>query len=315
MRARAGAGARTTIALGVETPTVTGGGTAPLVSEDGGAWAGGAAAARELRLPHNVPNILLGAGLLYFGWLGFNSGSALSAGYVAARAFANTALAGATGMAGMAFSEVLWRRGRNGAWGVPSAVGCATGVVVGLVAITPACGYVSQMAALVIGFVAPIAAFHVERFLQKRVTAVDDTLACFTGHGVGGMVGIISTGLVSSKAEGAPANGAIYGNGALLGVQLTGLVTAIAVCVAGTAIAWGITRSLLRLARIDFLVAPDGAHDLDVSLHGEAAYTRDGSGSMRKAVDDEAVARIVRKELARAEGARLALRAAATSVN
>ena len=100
-------------------------------------WSGGAFS-REDRTPHNVPFVLLGAGLLFFGWLGFNSGSALSSGYLASRAFVNTALAAASGMAGIAVAEAFLKRS-GGRWGVPSAVGCATGVVVGLVAITCVC--------------------------------------------------------------------------------------------------------------------------------------------------------------------------------
>jgi Amt family ammonium transporter len=97
-------------------------------------WSRGAFS-REDRAPHNVPFVLLGAGLLFFGWLGFNSGSALASDYLAARAFVNTALAAASGMAGVAVAEAFLKRS-GGRWGVPSAVGCATGVVMGLVAIT-----------------------------------------------------------------------------------------------------------------------------------------------------------------------------------
>jgi Amt family ammonium transporter len=122
----------------------------------------------------------------------------------------------------------------------------SSGAVAGLVAITPACGFVSQMASLVIGFVAAILAFHTERTLRARLPLGDDTLACFTGHGVGGMLGIFATGLCASVAQGAPVDGAVYsGNGTLLGWQCAGIVVTVVMSTVGTSVAWGVTVGLL----------------------------------------------------------------------
>jgi Amt family ammonium transporter len=263
------------------------------VAETAESWSGGAMD-RVNRAPHNVPFILIGAGLLFFGWLGFNSGSALTSGYRASRAFANTAIAGAAGMAGMALAETVGKRAR-GKWGVPSAVGCATGVVVGLVAITPACGFVSQMSSLVIGFITGALAFFVERLLRERLPAVDDTLSVFTGHGLGGMLGIVATGLVASTSQGAPTDGAFFHNGTLLGWQLAGICVTLAVSIAGTSAAWLLTRSLFSLLRIDFLVPIESADTLDISLHGEAAYATPKDGAWTEA----RIVALIRREAAR----------------
>ena len=219
-------------------------------------------------------------------------------------------------MAGFAVAETLWGAGgevlRRLGSGKPSAVGCATGVVVGLVAITPACGFVSQMASLVIGFVAALLAYHTERLLRARLPQVDDTLACFTGHGVGGMVGIFATGLCASVAEGAPADGAVYsGSGGLLGWQCAGIAVTVAMSVAGTSVAWGVTAGALALAGVPSLVAPEHARDLDASLHGERAYTpkvfegsmSGGSGwSGSGGLSEAALAAMVRAQVALALG-------------
>ena len=243
-----------------------------------------------------------------FGWLGFNSASGLSVGFQAARAFLNTTLAAASGMLGLALAETVWG-GDKGAWGLPTAVGCATGVVVGLVAITPACGFISPMASLVLGFAAALLAYRTEGFLRARLPYVDDTLACFTGHGVGGMVGIFVTGLVASVPEGSPANGAVYGNPALLGWQVVGIIITVLMASAGTSLAWGITVLVFRALRLPSLVAPERMADPDSSLHGERAYTGPaGGGSVSMGgssaglgggagLTEAAVLAIVRREL------------------
>ena len=216
--------------------------------------------------PHSVPLILLGSGLLHFGWLGFNAGSAITSGYEASRAFLNTHLAGASGILGWAAAEVLFSglpaapsqqhsplslafyRGLGK--GRPTAVGAATGVVVGLCAITPACGFISPMASLGLGFVAAFISYGMERIVH-RVFGVWDTLNAFSGHGVAGMVGTLAVGLFASVGEGAPANGAVFGGAApcgsgiaacgwgLLGVQALGVGVAVCVAAAGTLVSWG----------------------------------------------------------------------------
>jgi Amt family ammonium transporter len=273
----------------------------------------------KARKPHNVPFILLGAGLLLFGWLGFNSGSGLTSGFRASRAWVNTALSAATGMLGWGVAESVWAGGRGLFSGLPSAVGCATGLVVGLVAITPACGYVSAMSSLVIGFAAALIAFHVDHFLRARCTCVDDTLSVFVGHGVGGMVGIFATGLVANVDEMSPSNGAVYGRGEQLGWQVAGILVTVAVAAAGTSVAWGITAAIFHALRLPSLLPPAHASDPDASLHGERAYSpageggsgSGGGGSVRsgKGWTEAAIVALVRRELkARAGAAALEVR-------
>ena len=243
--------------------------------------------------------------MLFFGWLGFNAGSALAPNAIASLAFLNTVFAGATGMAGAAVFEIVAARVMRGAWGTPTAAACATGVIVGLAAVTPACGFVSPMSALAIGFVAALLAFSVEAALQRAALhAIDDTLAVFTGHGVGGMFGIVATGFASTNAMAGPSaggvavDGVIYGGGGkLLGTQLAGLATTILVCVVGTTIAWAITRTVLFAARIAVLVSPERADDVDVSLHGESAYGAKGAPLLSHGDIDPEVAEFLRREL------------------
>ena len=286
-----GADARARAATAATAAAAAAGASVPLMQGSvggGGAWAGGAGASRDTRAPHNAPFILLGAGLLYFGWLGFNAGSALSAGYLAARAFTNTALAGAAGMAAAALCEIAAARPRTGVWGRPTAVGAAVGTVVGLCAITPAAGAVSPMSALTIGAAGAAFSFIAERLLHRVAPHIDDTLACFAGHGVGGAVGIIATGLASSAQEGAPADGALRGGAsgrALLATQLAGLTTAIALSAVGTAIAWACARAMLGAVGVAFALDNTQLDDADCAVHGEEAYAARGG-----AADDESLA-------------------------
>jgi len=188
---------------------------------------------------------LLGAGCLWIGWLGFNGGSAVSAGYLAARALANTHLAASAAMAAWALCEVAWG-GRAWLAGRPTAVGAASGAVAGLVAITPACGYVSQMAALLIGAGCAAASFWATRLLKR--SGVDDRLECLPVHGVAGALGILLTGLCASEAEGAPANGAFYGGGgALLLKQAAALCVTVALCSINTTLCYWLLQGVARL--------------------------------------------------------------------
>lgn len=229
--------------------------------------------------PHNVPFILMGAGLLFFGWFGFNAGSAIGSGYLSSRAFANTHLAAAAAMVGWAASEMIWNSKREPhpvtrkerfIWGTPTAVGCATGVVVGLVAITPACGFVSQMVAILIGFTASPICYWAHRLITK--VGIDDTLGCFPGHGVAGMFGIIMTGLFASIDEDSPSDGLVYGNPSLLGKQLVGLLVGIGVCIVGTTISYGITVGIGYIFHSSLLIPVTQSTNIDLHLLGEQAY-------------------------------------------
>src|SRR5690606_22078428 len=168
--------------------------------------------------PANIPFVLLGTGLLWFGWFGFNAGSALSAGALAASAFAatNTASA-AAGLCWVLFDSV---RGKK-----PSALGFCIGAVVGLVAITPAAGFVTIPSSLFIGTVAALISNVVVHWKSK--TSLEDTLDVFPCHGVGGAVGIVMTGLLASTAVNdgnTTGNGLFFGEFELFKVQMIALV-------------------------------------------------------------------------------------------
>lgn len=170
--------------------------------------------------PARIPYVLLGTGLLWFGWFGFNAGSAVGAGSLAVNAFANTNTASAA--AGMAWIFFDMLRGRK-----PSALGFCIGAVVGLVAITPAAGYVGLPQSIFIGFVAAICSNLV--VFWKGKTTIDDTLDVFPCHGVGGIVGMILTGVFASKQINAAAvDGLIYGGTDFFLKQLAGCVIVVA---------------------------------------------------------------------------------------
>ena len=216
---------------------------------------------RETQLiPHNVPFVLLGAGLLWFGWFGFNGGSALAANGLAALALVNTNTAAAAAMLTWLLLEWI-RKGK------PSAVGAATGAVVGLVGVTPAAGYIHPWSALIIGAVAAVACFYVIQLCSK--TALDDSLDVFACHGVGGFVGAILTGIFATKeVNSAGANGLIYGNPSLLVAQLLAAVATIVY----TGLA---SAALIFLVRL-FIPIRAGLEEelegLDRHAHGEEAY-------------------------------------------
>src|SRR5512141_1897084 len=147
--------------------------------------------ARQAILPHNVPFTLLGAGLLWFGWFGFNAGSALAANGIAALAFANTMLAPAGTL-------VVWTLLDLGRSRKATAVGAATAIVVGLVAITPAAGFVGPLAALALGALAALPSYFA--LLYRARTRLDDSLDVVAAHGLGGIVGALLTGVLASKA-------------------------------------------------------------------------------------------------------------------
>ncbi len=215
---------------------------------------------RERMEPHDVTMNVLGAGLLWFGWFGFNAGSALGAGGVAAQAFVTTNTAAAMGL--LTWMTLSWMR-----HGRPSVLGAAAGAVAGLVGITPAAGFVTPMAAIIIGFAAGAGCFYaVETFIRRRV---DDALDVFGVHGVGGIIGALLTGVFATKTVNEFGfDGLLYGNPAQLGIQALAVVIA-----AGYAAT--VTFVILKLldATVGLRVAPEEeAKGLDLSLHGEPAY-------------------------------------------
>lgn len=211
-------------------------------------------------VPHNVPFALLGAGLLWFGWFGFNAGSALAADGIAANALVTTHTAAAAGMMAWLGLELL-KGGRA------TAVGAATGAVVGLVAITPAAGFVTPLSALAMGCLAAPFSFFALHYRPK--TRLDDTLDVFACHGVAGIMGAVLTGVFASKdVNPAGANGLLHGNPGLLGVQVIAVVATIAfAAIASTGILYAL-QAVMRL-RVTVDVEVQG---IDISEHGEEAY-------------------------------------------
>jgi Amt family ammonium transporter len=220
---------------------------------------------RQAFLPHNVPMMLTGAALLWFGWVGFNGGSALAVNGTAVQATVNTILAPCAAMA-MWIALEYWRTGRA------TAVGAGTALVVGLVAITPACGFVSPRAALLIGALTAIPC-HVVILYRVR-TRLDDSLDVLGAHGTGGAVGAILTGVFTSTAWGGPA-GLLEGNAMQVGLQTLGVVAAVAYTAIAT---WGILTIVGRFVPLR-VSARDESAGVDVGEHGEEGYS-DGEGAI-----------------------------------
>lgn len=220
---------------------------------------------RQAVLPHNVPFVMLGTGLLYFGWFGFNGGSALAANGTAVQAFVTTLLAPmAALLVWMALDAARTRR--------VTAVGAATAIVIGLVVITPAAGFVSPAGALVMGALGAVPSYYA--IVIRARTRLDDSLDVLAGHGVGGITGALLTGVLADASWGG-VNGLLHGRPIQLALQAAGVLAAIAYS--------GIMSfALLRLVG---LVLPLRAEDraqgmgLDITQHGEEAYTH-GEGAL-----------------------------------
>jgi Amt family ammonium transporter len=212
--------------------------------------------------PHNLPLTVLGGALLWFGWFGFNAGSALKAGGIAANAFVATNTCAAT--AGLTWALIEWQQ-----HGAPTVLGTVTGAVAGLVAITPACGFVSPSSAIAIGVLVSVFSYLAITVLKPRL-GYDDSLDVFGVHGVGGMWGTLATGLFAEEAiNAAGANGLFFGNTKLFLVQGLYLVVCVTYAAAMTWILCKVVDALfaMRVAREDEMVG------LDLTQHHEAAYT------------------------------------------
>jgi Amt family ammonium transporter len=214
-------------------------------------------------LPHNVPFVLLGAGLLWFGWFGFNAGSALAASPQAGLAFVTTMLAPAATLVVWTFLDVM-RSGKA------TAVGAATAIVVGLVAITPAAGFISPMSAILLGAIAAVPSYLT---LQVRAkTSLDDSLDVLAAHGVGGTVGALLTGVFAEKALNGVADGALYGNPRQLLIQLAAIMAALFY----SGIMSFVLLKLINLVVPIRAAMTDEMEGLDVTQHGEEAYIAAG---------------------------------------
>jgi len=215
---------------------------------------------KEPMEPNNIPMVMLGAALLWFGWFGFNAGSALTSGGLAASAFVATNTAAATAAFTWMLLSWIYRR--------PSLLGAATGAVVGLVAITPAAGFVSPLMGIPIGIGAAVACYYA-MLLRARKMGVDESLDVWACHGIGGTWGALATGIFASIAvNSAGANGLIFGNPMLVLKQLVAIGTV-------WAFAFGATLALAKLVDVvmGLRVSPtEETVGLDISQHGERAY-------------------------------------------
>ena len=211
---------------------------------------------------HNIPFVFLGAAMLWFGWFGFNAGSALKADGLAAHAFMTSSISSACALLTWMLIEVI-REGK------PTLVGASTGLVIGLVAITPGAGFVPVWASFIIGIlVSPICYFTV--ILLKQKLKIDDALDAFGCHGIGGIWGGIATGLFGKSSINSVAkwDGLVFGDYRLFLAQVLSIVITIAVAIVGTLICIGIVRIFTPL-RVD---PKEELVGLDASQHGENAY-------------------------------------------
>ena len=209
--------------------------------------------------PANIGYVFIGATLLWVGWFGFNAGSAVAANGVAGSAFLVTNTAAA--MAGLTWMVLEWIMHKK-----PTVVGASTGVVAGLVAITPASGFVELGGALVIGFLVSVISFSFMAFLRKRFK-YDDALDVFSVHGLGGIWGALATGIFATGTVYNNVKGAFYGNVEQLGIQIVSVVAAVAIAVIGTAVCYFLT-SLITGGKVK-ASEPEQIAGLDLALHGE----------------------------------------------
>ena len=215
---------------------------------------------REPMEPSNIPMVVLGAGLLWFGWFGFNAGSALTSGGLASSAFVATNVSGAAAALSWMVLNWIYRR--------PSVLGVATGAVAGLAAITPAAGFVSPMMGIPIGIVAAVVCYYA-MLLRVKKMGVDESLDVWAVHGMGGTWGVLAAGIFASVAvNAAGADGLFFGNAWQLAKQLLAVVSV-------GAFAFGVSWGLAKLVDVvmGLRVSPtEETVGLDISQHGERAY-------------------------------------------
>ncbi|HET7614552.1 MAG TPA: ammonium transporter [Gemmatimonadaceae bacterium] len=222
--------------------------------------------ARQAIIPQNVPFTLLGTGILWFGWFGFNGGSALGANASAALAFTNTMFAPMATLVVWSLLDLMRTR-------KTTAIGAATAIVVGLVAVTPAAGFVSPLSAIALGGIAAPASYFA--LLYRARTRLDDSLDVVSAHGVGGIVGALLTGILAEKSWNGVADGALFGNPRQLLVQLAAVVATIVYSAVATFV-------ILKLIALGFRLRASAQEEgigLDVTQHGEEAYSR-GEGAI-----------------------------------
>ncbi len=226
---------------------------------------------RQAMLPHNVPFVVLGASLLYFGWFGFNAGSALAANGAAVLAFTNTLLAPAAALAAWMTMDAL-RTGRA------TAVGAATAIVIGLVVITPAAGFVSPLSALAMGALGAVPSYFAIQWRAR--TRLDDSLDVLGAHGIGGVSGALLTGMFAEARWGGT-NGLLFGHPAQLGIQAVGVLATIVYAAAGTLAVLKLVGLVIPLRAT---IRAEGV-GMDITQHGEEAYA-EGEGAVLVLHDD-----------------------------
>jgi Amt family ammonium transporter len=250
--------------------------------------------ARQAILPHNVPFVLLGAGLLWFGWFGFNGGSAVAAG--SANGFYKSAsLAFVTTMFAPAATLTVWSLLDMIRGGKATAVGAATAIVVGLVAITPAAGHVSPLSALALGGIAAFPSYFA--ILYRAKTKLDDSLDVVAAHGVGGTVGALLTGVFAQKAWSGLVDGLLFGNPDQMRIQAIGV---------GAVILYSAVMTFVILKAMGAVMslraeAGDEGLGMDLSQHGEEAYGS-GEGAILVLPDVDSPAIAVQARLANEGG-------------
>ena len=211
--------------------------------------------------PHNLPMVLLGAGLVWFGWFGFNAGSALTSGGLAASALVTTHIAAA--VAGLVWILLEWVVVKK-----PTALGFATGAVAGLVAITPGAGFVTPVSAMIIGAVVPFISYGM--IALKNKFKYDDTLDVFAVHGCGGLWGAIATVIFADKAvNSAGFNGLLKGDSSWLMQQLLAVGTAVGIAIVGTVVIYTVLKLVFKTVNVS---SEEEAAGLDVTQHGESGY-------------------------------------------
>ncbi|MBI3046990.1 MAG: ammonium transporter [Acidobacteria bacterium] len=222
-------------------------------------------------VPHNVPFALLGSALLWFGWFGFNAGSALAANNIAGLAFVTTMLAPAATMVAWSFLDMI-RSGK------PTAVGVATAIVVGLVAVTPAAGFISPMSAIILGAIAAVPSYMT--MMIRARTSLDDSLDVVAAHGVGGATGALLTGVFAQRSFNGVQDGLLFGNPGQLGVQAAAVL---AVIVYSGLVSFILLKLIGLVMPLRAAVA-DETTGLDITQHGEEAYLHAGEASPRMPV-------------------------------
>ncbi len=210
--------------------------------------------------PHHLPFVVIGTGVLWFGWFGFNAGSALAANGIAANAFVVTNISAAAG--GLAWALIEWRQ-----HGAPTMLGCVTGSVAGLVAITPACGFVGPMPAILIGAGSSVLGYGAVAWLKPRL-GYDDSLDVFGVHGIGGIWGAMATGMFAQASIGG-VDGLLFGNPKQFAIQALSVVVTMLYSGGATFALYKLVDALMgmRVSEEDEVVG------LDLSQHREAGYT------------------------------------------